>query len=451
MKQPLVKRSFAAVLAAAMLSPTALAAGLDSFVPQASYTNATFSDVPANAWYAENVASAYELGLMQGSGAGQFNPSGRLTVGEMLALVCRVHAIYHTGSASFTASNPWYAVYVDYAVQNGIIKNANTLNCDAPATRAQFAAALSAALPDEALAARNDIADGAIPDVPMSAANADAIYRLYRAGVLTGNDSAGTFTPSASIERSAVAALVTRAVNPDLRQQVSLQQAPALDFSVYWVNNIQAPYAYEFRSDGTVVSYSADPAAPLDPSKFQKSQTSQYRIEGNHMILTYSGGFQTTLELITPETLAAMGESILEELPAGTPFFYETSFVPTDAPEQAFYLVPSTRAVQPQNSQSKPSTTLKDGDRLTLTGVLTQETETAPNGWTFTSYVLRLDTPHTFTMSGEGTFTVDRVQLKFAQDNMQSMIGKQITVSGSAFFGHTAYHITPIVLQDVTV
>lgn len=77
MKPPLVKRSFAA----AMLSPTALAAGLNSFVPQASYTNATFSDVPANAWYAENVASAYKLGLMQGSGAGQFNPSGRLTVG----------------------------------------------------------------------------------------------------------------------------------------------------------------------------------------------------------------------------------------------------------------------------------------------------------------------------------------------------------------------------------
>lgn len=45
----------------------------------------------------------------------------------------------------------------------------------------------------------------------MGAANADASYRLYRAGVLTGNDSAGTFTPSASIERSAVAALVTRA------------------------------------------------------------------------------------------------------------------------------------------------------------------------------------------------------------------------------------------------
>ncbi len=54
-----------------------------------------------------------------------------------------------------------------------------------------FASVLAAALPSEALTAINTIADGAIPDVSYSAYYADAVYLLYRAGVLTGSDTAG--------------------------------------------------------------------------------------------------------------------------------------------------------------------------------------------------------------------------------------------------------------------
>ena len=39
--------------------------------------------------------------------------------------------------------------------------------------------------------------------VPLDAAYADAVYRLYRAGVLTGSDSLGTFGPDSSITRGA--------------------------------------------------------------------------------------------------------------------------------------------------------------------------------------------------------------------------------------------------------
>ena len=61
----------------------------------------------------------------------------------------------------------------------------------------------------------------------MGAANYDAIYLLYRAGVLTGSDGKGTYQPETSIGRSSVAALVTRMVKPDLRQSITLEDESA--------------------------------------------------------------------------------------------------------------------------------------------------------------------------------------------------------------------------------
>ena len=49
-----------------------------------------------------------------------------------------------------------------------------------------------------------------------------AVYRLYRAGILTGSDDLGTFYPDSSIQRSAVAAIVTRMASPALRKTVTL-------------------------------------------------------------------------------------------------------------------------------------------------------------------------------------------------------------------------------------
>ena len=56
----------------------------------------------------------------------------------------------------------------------------------------------------------------------MSASYADAVYTLYRAGVLTGSDDAGSFRPNTTIRRSEAAAIVTRMADPDLREQFTL-------------------------------------------------------------------------------------------------------------------------------------------------------------------------------------------------------------------------------------
>jgi hypothetical protein len=67
------------------------------------------------------------------------------------------------------------------------------------------------------------VADNAIPDVKMGDKYADEIYEFYRAGILTGNDAAGTFAPDSNIKRSEVAAILIRMFDVSARQSVTLK------------------------------------------------------------------------------------------------------------------------------------------------------------------------------------------------------------------------------------
>lgn len=69
---------------------------------------------------------------------------------------------------------------------------------------------------------------------------ATAIYRLYNAGVLTGNDQYGTFTPDANITRSAVATIISRIVEPSLRQQFTLTPKPVNLVPLEWLSNLSS-------------------------------------------------------------------------------------------------------------------------------------------------------------------------------------------------------------------
>ena len=222
MKKRVLSLLLAAVLAIGLV-PSAFA-GYENFYPQATYTTGQFADVPSGAWYEENVRIAYEYGLINGQSATRFAPDSSLTVAEAIKLADSLHSIYNTGRADFAASSPWYQVYVDYALENGILSAART-DYNTPASRAVFVSVLAAALPADALTARNTIADGAIPDVSMDASYADAVYLLYRAGVLTGSDSTGAFNPDSTIKRSEAAAIVTRMADPSLRKTFTLTPA----------------------------------------------------------------------------------------------------------------------------------------------------------------------------------------------------------------------------------
>lgn len=251
---------FILTLALLIPMPVSAAQSVDNFTKKNSYTG--FTDVTESSWYYPNVRSVFELGLMNGRGDGVFDPDGSLTNAEVFTLAARLHAIYNTGKADFKASAPWYQVYADY-VKNNICDTAG-YDPASPATRLGFAKTLAKALPESALPAINRVDDRAIPDVPES----DEVYLLYRAGILTGSDAAGSFLPDSGIRRSEAAAIVTRMADRSLRKSVTLVRDDKitvnfdindrsyentdliLDSNVYY--NSLSPYAGKITTDPDV-------------------------------------------------------------------------------------------------------------------------------------------------------------------------------------------------------
>ena len=197
---------------------------LRNFFPTQIYRE-NFTDVKRTSWYHDSVALAYELGLVKGASDTSYNRRGDIKIGETIALACRIRSIYMADNADFTAAEgeKWYDPYVHYAIVNGIIQAGEYEAYNVSATREQFAAILAHALPESELQAKNTVADGAIPDVAVTDAHAKEIYLLYRAGVLTGNDKVGTFTPENPIKRSEVAAIIVRMAIPGERQTITLE------------------------------------------------------------------------------------------------------------------------------------------------------------------------------------------------------------------------------------
>jgi|LSQX01.1.fsa_nt_gb hypothetical protein len=197
--------------------------GLQNFTTKNIYAPGQFKDVNPSAWYSANVQIAYELGLIKGSSTDAFSPDGNLTIAEAITLASRLSSIYYSATDEFTQSDVWYNVYVDYALEAEIITQSQFSNYTKATTRAEFVQIFAKALPEEAMEIINWVEDGAIPDIKIEYNYANAVYFLYRAGILTGSDKLGTFNPSSTITRAEAAALVTRMADINLRQSVTLK------------------------------------------------------------------------------------------------------------------------------------------------------------------------------------------------------------------------------------
>ena len=227
--------------------PALGAATLSNFEAHIEYGD-QFSDVALDAWYYESVRGVFERGLMGGKSEDSFDPSGQLTIAETIKLAACLHKCYHTGSMDLEPGSPWYAPYVDYSISNGIIE-APYSNYDAAATRSDFALIIDGALPDEAVTPINRVVEGSIPDVMESYSYGEAVYRLYRAGVLTGSDSDGTYYPGRTLRRSEAAVIVMRIVNADMRQSFFLPGSMTAE-QVYRAASPAVFYIEVFNADG---------------------------------------------------------------------------------------------------------------------------------------------------------------------------------------------------------
>lgn len=211
-----------AALSVSLLAGAAFAdAGLSNFDKKNVYETGRFADVAGGDWFNESVGAAYEYGLLLGVSQNEFGAGSNVTIAEALTMAARLHSIYTTGSDEFAESEPWYQTYVDYCVANGIINAGRFENFDLNATRTQIASIFAKALPAEALPVINTVEGDSIADLDGNADNTD-IYKLYRAGIFTGESATGDFGPARSILRTEIAAVVTRMAVPALRKSFTL-------------------------------------------------------------------------------------------------------------------------------------------------------------------------------------------------------------------------------------
>ena len=92
---------------------------LDKDVP----ITVTFSDVPADAWYAEAVNTLASLGMVEGYADGTFRPDNTITRAEFVTIAVGFADLEIDGEARFTdvARNAWYYPYIADACAYGWI------------------------------------------------------------------------------------------------------------------------------------------------------------------------------------------------------------------------------------------------------------------------------------------------------------------------------------------
>lgn len=202
----------------------ASATGLNNFVKANTYVSGQFTDVPSSAWFAKSVGNAYQYGVMVGSSNTTFNPDGNITVAEAITVGVQLHSTYYNDKYQPSSmAGAWYQPYVDYALGNGIISQTYP-NYNKAATRAEFACIMAKAFPDEAFFRLNNIEDGDIPDVAKGSYYYNAVYKLYRAGVISGSDEYGTFMPDSAITRAQAATILGNLIDLNSRKIFSLDR-----------------------------------------------------------------------------------------------------------------------------------------------------------------------------------------------------------------------------------
>ena len=194
-----------------------------------------FKDVSTEAWFYDDLRYCVQKNVMSGVSKKEFEPNSDLTVADAIATIARIHQLSETNEVTLKNhwfGPKWYKSYVKYAVENKLIgeeyKKYSRKEINASITRGDFAELLVKAVPEISSQAINTIPDNAIPDVKSFSEHADAIYALYRAGIMVGyTDTPGinkhTFKSDQSPKRSEVAVVVARVIDNSRRVEFTIE------------------------------------------------------------------------------------------------------------------------------------------------------------------------------------------------------------------------------------
>lgn len=161
-------------------------------------------------WAKNHIELMSFYGIVKGDENNNFNPENTVTLAEFISMLVRLRGyelISYKNIFSDVSADAWYADYVQTAVENGMLDGAfienNCLNASVPLTRAMAAALISKTLNLKRT-----------KDVPYDLEDIDYIYKYYMEaaidkGIFTGY-SDGSFKPQNSLKRAEAAVLLAK-------------------------------------------------------------------------------------------------------------------------------------------------------------------------------------------------------------------------------------------------
>lgn len=169
-----------------------------------------FTDVPANAYYADAVAWAVANGITTGTDENTFSPNASCTRAQVVTFLWRAMGSPEPRSAGTfndVDASSYYAKAVRWALENGITSgtSATTFDPNAVCTRAQVVTFLMRALDGRSYGSAG------FADVAASSYYADAVAWAVANGITDGT-SATTFSPDTQCNRAQIVTFLYRAV-----------------------------------------------------------------------------------------------------------------------------------------------------------------------------------------------------------------------------------------------
>ena len=168
---------------------------------QPTETPFPFTDVPESRWRYPYIQQLYDAGVVSGTSATTFEPTANVTRAQFVTMLAGLQgadvSAYTSGKFADVPADAWYAPYVNWAAENGVVYGVSDTEFapDAKISRqdmaamlyryaGQFGIQLGTGNPAITFTDEADIADYALP----------AVEALQRAGVISGMPD-GSFRP----------------------------------------------------------------------------------------------------------------------------------------------------------------------------------------------------------------------------------------------------------------
>ncbi|MDL2300260.1 S-layer homology domain-containing protein [Clostridiaceae bacterium OttesenSCG-928-D20] len=202
---------------------------IDESFPYLYIYDSRFEDVLAGQWFTPFVVEAFEKGLTSGVSKNLFDHGGKVTTIQAVTFISKIHMILNYQTDYFLPTDPWFNSILDYAIGEGIVTEEIREVLHKNITRGKFFQLMDTVLPEKVLQPVKPLPSGIIDpwtglpeglfnDLSAGSAYAPAVYKLYQAGIVSGDDL-GNVNIKSELTRAEAATLLVKITNSQLRLQ----------------------------------------------------------------------------------------------------------------------------------------------------------------------------------------------------------------------------------------